>query len=149
LEGASHPGELVERAHALGLPALALTDRDGVYGIVRAHVQAQKLGLPIVIGAQLTVGDDPLTAAHVVVLASDRSGYGKLCRIISLGRTRRPKGESLVHLDELVTLGDGVIVLCPEPALIPELRAAFGERLYALVARHRIAAERPHEARLR
>ena len=45
LEGASHPAELVERAHALGLPALALTDRDGVYGAVRAHVRAKELGV--------------------------------------------------------------------------------------------------------
>ncbi len=149
LEGASHPGELVDRAHALGLPALAITDRDGMHGVVRAHVQAQKHGLPLVLGAQITVGHDPITAIHVVVLACDRGGYGKICRLLSLGRARRPKGESLVHPDELLTLGDGVIVLCPEPTMLPELRAAFGDRVYALVARHRLAHERPREAKLR
>jgi len=56
LEGASHPEELVETAHRLGLPALALTDRDGVYGIVRAHTRARELGLPLLIGAQVTLG---------------------------------------------------------------------------------------------
>ena len=45
LEGASHPDELIEEAYRLGLPALAVTDRDGVYGIVRAHVKARELGL--------------------------------------------------------------------------------------------------------
>ena len=45
LEGASHPDELVEEAHSLGLRALAITDRDGLYGVVRAHVKAKALGL--------------------------------------------------------------------------------------------------------
>ena len=56
LEGASHPDELVERAHALGIPALALTDRDGVHGVVRAHVKARELGVSLVLGAEVTVG---------------------------------------------------------------------------------------------
>ncbi|MGB5546202.1 MAG: PHP domain-containing protein, partial [Polyangiales bacterium] len=55
LEGASFPEELVERAHALGLPAIAMTDRDGVYGLVRAHMRAKELGIRIVTGAQLLV----------------------------------------------------------------------------------------------
>ena len=53
LEGASHPDELVEEAQRLGLSSLALTDRDGVYGIVRAHVKAQELGLHLIIGSQI------------------------------------------------------------------------------------------------
>ena len=55
LEGASQPEELVDQAHALGLPALAITDRDGVYGIVRAHVRAQELGVRLLLGAELTL----------------------------------------------------------------------------------------------
>ena len=51
LDGASHPDELVEQAHALGLEALALTDRDGVYGMVRAHVKAKELGVRLIVGA--------------------------------------------------------------------------------------------------
>ena len=57
LEGASHPEELVDRARALGLPALALTDRDSVSGSVRAHVQALECGLPLIHGAQISVGE--------------------------------------------------------------------------------------------
>ena len=113
LEGASHPPELVERAHQLGLPAIALTDRDGVYGIVRAHVRARELGIPLVIGAQITVGDDPSATSRVVVLARDREGYGALCRLISLGRACQPKGSSLVGIDaegdELAQLAAGVV----------------------------------------
>jgi DNA polymerase III alpha subunit len=58
LEGASHPDELIEEAQRLGLSCLGLTDRDGVYGIVRAHVKAQVLGFQLVIGSQVTI--DPL-----------------------------------------------------------------------------------------
>src|SRR3954462_3204491 len=55
LEGASHAEELVEEAHRLGLRSLAITDRDGVYGMVRAHVKAKELGVHLICGAQLTV----------------------------------------------------------------------------------------------
>ncbi|MBX7081488.1 MAG: error-prone DNA polymerase [Nannocystaceae bacterium] len=149
LEGASHPPELVERAHQLGLPALALTDRDGVYGVVRAHVRASELGLPLLLGAQVTVSEDASDVARIVVLACDRAGWGALTRLLSLGRAARPKGESLVTLEDLCALGRDVIVLSPEPAPLPALRDAFGDRLYALVARHRDAAGRSHEQRLR
>ena len=53
LEGASSPAELVDRAADLGLPALALTDRAGVYGLVRAHVRARERGLKLLLGAEL------------------------------------------------------------------------------------------------
>ena len=55
LDGASHPDELVEQAHALGIEALALTDRDGVHGMVRAHVKAKELGVRLIVGAEVTV----------------------------------------------------------------------------------------------
>ncbi|MBN2554214.1 MAG: PHP domain-containing protein, partial [Spirochaetales bacterium] len=55
LEGASSPEELVETAAALELPALALTDRDGLYGAVRAHLEAKKRDLKLIIGSQITV----------------------------------------------------------------------------------------------
>ena len=56
LEGASHPDELVGEAYRLGVPALALTDRDGVYGVVRAHVKARELGMKVIIGSQVRRG---------------------------------------------------------------------------------------------
>jgi error-prone DNA polymerase len=88
LEGASHPGELIDEAYRLGLPALALTDRDGVYGIVRAHVKARELGIKLIIGSQVTVDDE----STIVLLAQDRAGYANLCRLITKGRLRSEKG---------------------------------------------------------
>ena len=52
LEGASHPEELVGACHRLGITALALTDRNGVYGIVRAHVKARALGIKLIVGSR-------------------------------------------------------------------------------------------------
>src|SRR2546423_13640162 len=89
LEGASHPEELVEEAHRLGLSALALTDRDGVYGVVRAHEKARELGLHLILGAQVTAEED-----HIVLLAQDRDGWANLCRLLTVGRLRSEKGES-------------------------------------------------------
>ena len=161
LEGASHPEELIERAHALGLPALALTDRDGVHGVVRAHVKAQELGVSLIVGAEVTVaGEAASPSSTCVLLAADRTGYANLCRLITAGRLRRPKGESRVTWLEVCERAGGLLALwggrrsllvrAAEPAPVAgRLREAFGDRLYALVTRHRQAGEVREEARLR
>ncbi len=149
LEGASHPAELVERAHALGLPTLALTDRDGVYGAVRAHVRATELGVRMLYGAQVTVGPMQTQTDPVVVLARSRAGYGELCRLLSVGRARCPKGSSLVHLDELCEGAEDLIALCPSPERLVDLREAFGDRLYGVVSRHRRADDLQRERSMR
>ena len=225
LDGASHPDELVEQAHALGIEALALTDRDGVYGIVRAHVKARELGVRLIVGAEVTVGDavadagavvrggrsrgglvpagDETDAATggagaaagaatgetvdggsgavgaaearaggasgdrgrlvaagdhgvptstIVLLAADRTGYANLCRLITTGRLRRPKGESCVTWPEVCERAEGLVGLWggersllvreAEPrGVAGPLREAFGDRLYAVVSRHRRAEE--------
>ncbi len=150
LQGASHPAQLVERAHELGLPALALTDRDGVYGIVRAHVRAKELGLRMIYGAQVTVQDDEDgPSRQVVLLTQDRAGYGALCQLLSAGRARCPKGSSRVLTDELRAAGPGLVALCPDPSLMAALREPFGDRLYALVTRHRLDGDADAERTLR
>ena len=68
LEGASHPDELVEEAHRLGIRSLALTDRDGVYGLVRAHKKAAELGVHLIAGSEVTLDDD----STIVLLAANR-----------------------------------------------------------------------------
>ena len=163
LDGASHPDELVEQAHALGIEALALTDRDGVHGMVRAHVKAKELGVRLIVGAEVTVDDAAVAAAQsstCVLLAANRTGYANLCRLITAGRLRRPKGESRVTWPEVCERAEGLIVLWggerslvvrdAEPrAVAGPLREAFGDRLYALAARHRRAEEVRREACLR
>src|SRR5918992_3210736 len=81
LDGASHPEELVEEAARLGLEALALTDHDGVYGVVRFAEAARQFGLPTVFGAELSLGVSKLEQGaadppgrHLLVIARDPTG---------------------------------------------------------------------------
>src|SRR5581483_7734257 len=104
LAGASHPEELADRAVALGLSALALTDRDGLYGAVRFAKAAKAAGLAAICGAELTF-DAPelrprrrtLTPAEldsfprIVLLAQDERGYANLVQLISLAQMRGSK----------------------------------------------------------
>ncbi|HWP56375.1 MAG TPA: error-prone DNA polymerase [Candidatus Acidoferrales bacterium] len=156
LEGASHPDELVEEAHRLGLRALALTDRDGVYGVVRAHVKAREVGLSLIVGSEITLIDH----STIVLLAQDRRGYANLCRLITAGRMRSPKGESAVSWQQVCEHAGGLIALWggsrsllageTDPKKVQEeLRDAFADRLYALVTRHRREDEVKEEARVR
>jgi error-prone DNA polymerase len=285
LEGASHPEELVEEAHRLGMRSIAITDRDGVYGMVRAHVKAKELGMHVLCGAQMTVapassqlvaspvtlgravglhhGDNDHESTHVghgpgwgvetddvshaipttgrrgrtkrakprvpqlsqlalganranrangagagangagentgayganangagandaahgngngapandaevvpiagntnlVLLATDRAGWANLMRLATAGRRRCDKGDSLVSWREVCERAPGLIALWggegsmlagelePPPHVIADLRDAFGDRLYAVLARHRRADDVPREARLR
>jgi error-prone DNA polymerase len=159
LAGASHPEELVDRAADLGLAALALADRHGIYGAVRAQAQARRRGLPLVVGAELAVsGLSPgsLAGSTVVLLAVDREGYANLCRLVTEAH-RGPAGPEGIPLRReepadlpwrtLAERARGLYALYPgaDGDAAARLREAFGRRLALAVARHRVAGE---EARL-
>ena len=91
LRGASHPDELIERARTLGYSALALTDECSVSGVVRAHIAAREHRLQLIIGSEFTLADQP--QRKLVLLAQNRNGYGNLCELITLARSRSKKGE--------------------------------------------------------
>jgi error-prone DNA polymerase len=96
LRGASHPQELVEQAGSLGYTALAITDECSVAGVVRAHMAAKGKALKLIIGAEFRLE----CGLRFVVLAIDRRGYGRLCRLITRGRRAASKGEySLTRAD--------------------------------------------------
>jgi error-prone DNA polymerase len=156
LEGASHPEELVEACAELGIRAMALTDRDGVYGAVEAHIKASELKVHLIIGSEITVED----GSTLILLAMNRRGYAGLCGLITKGRRRMEKGKSIVGWQEICEHAEGLIALWggyrslligdAEPFFIAHmLREAFNDRLYALVTRHRCAREPEQEDRLR
>ncbi len=156
LEGASHPDELVETCDRLGIESIALTDRDGVYGVVEAHVKARELGVRLILGSEVSLVD----GSTLILLAMSRAGYANLCQLITRGRRRSAKGESAVtweevgaHAGDLIALWGGdrsLLAGFSEPDFVARgLRDAFGDRLYALAARHRRAQEALEEARLR
>jgi error-prone DNA polymerase len=102
LEGASVPEEMVEVCAQLNMPAMAIVDRDGVYGAPRFHMAAKKLGLKAHIGAELTIADLSSTEAapsrrsinlqsticNLPLLVSSRTGYQNLCRLITKMKLR-------------------------------------------------------------
>ena len=94
--GASLPDELVQRAHALGYRALALTDECSVAGMVRAHGAAREVGLKLIPGAEFGVmpsGGEPGALFRFVALAHDLQGWGNLCVFITSARRAAPKGQ--------------------------------------------------------
>lgn len=99
LTGASHPEELVARAAQLGYAALAITDECSLAGVVRAHEEAKRqheAGTPIqlLIGASFHLdGEGATPGCHLTLIAQCKEGYGNLCELITLARSRRPKGE--------------------------------------------------------
>lgn len=113
LHGASRPEELVERAKELGYDALAITDECSVAGIVRAHVAAKEVQLPLIIGSQFRIADAPFT---LIVLAQTLDGYGNLCEFISKLRMSAPKGTYRLPLEEVTReeLDDCVVLVAPD-----------------------------------
>src|SRR5947209_8086088 len=105
LEGASHPHELVERATELGYSALAITDRDSVAGVVRAHVAAKETKLKLLIGAAV----DPIDGPALLLWAIDRRGYGRLSRLLTTGRRAAPKGECRLTFADVAGHADGLL----------------------------------------
>ncbi|HUQ71812.1 MAG TPA: error-prone DNA polymerase [Planctomycetaceae bacterium] len=140
LEGASHPDELVATASALGYTALAITDRNSVAGVVRAHIAAKDAGLKLVIGAEL----HPTDAAPLVVWAMNRAGYGRLCRLITRGRRNAPKGECRFTFADVAEHAEGLLAGLPLASLsgsgeqeLRRWREVFDDRLVALAELHR------------
>lgn len=111
LEGASHAEELVQQAAALGLKAIAITDRNTLAGVVRAHTAAKDADIQLIVGAQL----DFLNAPSILCLPTDLAAYSRLSQLISLGRLRAPKGECRLFWADLIERLEGqqIIMLAP------------------------------------
>jgi len=121
-------------ASQAGLAALALTDDDGLYGAVKAHLAAQSLNLKLILGAHLTLTDAP----PLVVYVQNATGYSNLCQLLAQSRLAHPKGQAGIAWQEVAQRVRGLIALLPFPAkakAIGPLADAFGDRFYVGVAR--------------
>ena len=159
LRGASHPEQMAARAAELGLAGIGIADRNSLAGVVRAHTFAREnaeamAGTRVVPGARLAFIDG---APDTLVYPKDRAAYGRLCRILTAGNLRAPKGECWLKLDDLLDRGEGLqVVALPssspkgagdaslsqkdkekldykeieEGAAVALLREAFGKRLW-------------------
>ena len=145
LRGASHPGELIRQAAALGYAALALTDECSLAGIVRAHAAARDLGFKLIAGAEFGLSD----GLRLVVLAPNRRAYGDLATLISAARRNVGKGSyrldrnllarSLAASDCLVLWLAGA---APDPAAGAWLRSRLEGRLWLAVGLFRSGHDR-------
>jgi error-prone DNA polymerase len=147
LDGAALPEALVERAHALGYPALAITDHDELGGIVRFAQAAAAVELGGILGVELTVdvsgaARDSTTPAspltHLVLLAETREGYGNLSTLVTRARMDRPRGQPAVSFELLAQHTAGVFALtgCPRgwvPQLAREGRMRDARRALGLL----------------
>jgi error-prone DNA polymerase len=146
LVGASRPGEMVETAAELGYDAVAITDQCSFAGVVRAHEEAQRRSLPLIIGSEMTC-QDGLT---VIALAQNRRGYGRLSQLVTQARRAAPKGSYLLNRDDLISLDDCLLLWLPawtaEARDGEWLRERFAGRLWMAAELHRTGDDR---ARLR
>jgi error-prone DNA polymerase len=124
LDGAAEPEALAARAHASGMPALALTDHDDLGGVVRFSQAAREIGIAAIIGGEVTVEIDQ-QRTHLVLLCETREGYGNLSSLITRGRLDHPRGMPRVSLDTLANHTEGLFALtgCPQ-GWVPSLVAA-------------------------
>ena len=155
LRGASSPEQLAEVAARQDLSALALCDRDGVYGAPRLYASAKEHGLRAIVGSELSLDDGTV----LPVLVMNRTGYRNLCRLITRAQLRSPKGESRIHWEELEEFHEGLIALTGDaegPLFRPIFKAnrnqadaalqrivrAFGpDNVFVELQRHRVINE--------
>src|SRR5664279_100530 len=127
LEGSCVPEDLAGACANLDMPAMALLDRNGVYGSPRFHMAAQKAGVRAHIGSEITCTN----GRTYPLLAASREGYRNLCRLVTRMKLRAAKGEGAATLDELAEFSRGLVCLTAHP----------DERLLDIFGRHALCAE--------
>ncbi len=139
LRGASHPHELVAAAAALGHRAIAITDRSSLAGVVRAYEASQQAGIRLVVGARLDFDDAPSFLCFPI----DRAAYGRLSRLITVGRRRASNAQCRLTLDDLLGHREGQVLVALSPErpdaafarTLKDIRVRLGGPLY-LAAQH-------------
>ncbi len=133
LRGASHVEELLAQAKLFEYSAIAITDRNSLAGIARAHQRADEAGIRLIIGCRL----DLECGTAVLVYPTDRAAYARLCRLLSIGKGRAGKGACRLEWSDLVAQGEGqiAILLADEAdedlrANLSRLTASFKDRAY-------------------
>ncbi|HYS46414.1 MAG TPA: PHP domain-containing protein, partial [Rhizomicrobium sp.] len=126
LRGASHPGQFVQQAAHLGYAAIGIADRNSLAGVVRAYEEWEKLDAParprLLIGARLVFQDG---TPDILAYPKDRAAYGSLCRLLSLGKSRAPKGECFLNLADLIEHRDGLLLILMPSADLESTKPAL------------------------
>lgn len=145
LRGASHPEELVQQAALLGYNAIAITDRNSLAGIVRAHAAAKKAGIRIIVGCRL----DLLDGISLLAYPTNKSAYAQLCNLLTIGNRRAEKGDCNLYKKDIYSYSKDIkFIVLPPDALnnvfefddsfiesLKEYHTAFGNNLYIAASR--------------
>ncbi|NCI48792.1 DNA polymerase III subunit alpha [Sediminibacterium roseum] len=138
LRGASHPQELVEHAAVLGYTRIAITDRNTLAGIVRAHVAAKKSGMKLLVGCRLDLVNGP----SLLVYPTNRKAYASLCTLLSTGNLRTEKGKCELYKEDVYAHAAGMkLVVVPPPALNEDFDFEESFRQDLAVYRHHFGAD--------
>lgn len=121
LDGASSPRDLVQRAHQLGMTAIALTDHNNLYGAVEFAQIAKSLHIKPIFGAEMTLED----SSHLTLLVRNEQGWENLCHMITTAQHNAPKGQAILTYDDLLHYTDGLICLtgCQQGAVVRAVQA--------------------------
>ncbi|MBI06620.1 MAG: error-prone DNA polymerase [Rhodospirillaceae bacterium] len=138
LRGASHPVELVTRAAELSHKAIAITDRNTLAGVVRAHVASREENIRLIPGARLDltselVEENEHSGASFLCLPTDRTAYGRLSNLLTLGKRRAPKGKCWITLEDVLQHARGQILIALPPDDAHEEKV-FSEMLKGIAA---------------
>ncbi len=125
LDGGSDIQSLCDRALSVGCKALAITDKNGVYGAIRFYNYAKKIGIKPIIGSELDVENPAGEKHHIILIAKDLAGYSNLCKIITRAHLSREKGEAAANMEIFAKYASGLFCLsgCPRgevPTLLRE-----------------------------
>ena len=115
LRGASHPEEFIVQAKALGLAGIGIADRNSVAGVVRAHAMTKVVGIKLVVGARLVFADG---SPDILAYPSDREAWGRLTRLLTVGKDRAEKGDCLLGLPDLLEEIEGLNLIVMPPRRI-------------------------------
>ena len=145
LRGASFPEQLAETAAELAMPAMALLDRNGVYGAQRFSVTAREHNVRPIIGCELSMEDGTI----LPVLVANRTGYKNLCQLLTQAHLRSEKGKCAIQWNELPQFAEGLVALLGSAcATQPEDRAQFfihtlgRENVFVEIQRHFLRGEK-------
>ena len=116
LRGASHPEELMMQAALLGYKSIAITDRNSVAGMVRAHIAAKENGIRLITGCRIDIIDGP----DVLVYPINKQGYSNLCELLTVGNLRAPKGECYLYKNDLFGASSNMKIVILPPSKLNE-----------------------------
>lgn len=151
LRGGSHPEELVKRAMELGYDALAVTDRNTLAGVVRAHAEARQQGIRLIVGCRL----DLLDGCSLLAYPTNLPAYARLCTLLSTGNLRAEKGSCYLYKADVYQHAEGILFVAVPPdtldvhfeldtAFQNDVKAyyqAFGKSFYVAATRSYLASD--------